>query len=150
MREIPGSKRKASESGRSLIELVDLKNPELLYRLYCMEGKSLKQIAVLAGTTKSHVHYWMVKHNIARREWSANTPKCNPKQIHELYWNQGKTIRAVAKLTGISFTTTRNHLIRETAFQNQSSSTTGQLRSRWTVKYRRTPFSEDEMEEHTS
>ncbi len=129
MHDIPGSKEQ---------EHIDLKNRELLRRLYCTDGKSLKQIAVLAGTTKSDVHYWMVKHGIPRREWSANTPKCDPRQIHELYWNQGKTIRAVAKLTGISFTTARNHLLRETA--------SGPLRSRWTVKYPRTPFSGDDME----
>lgn len=138
MSEIPSSKRK--ESGRKPIKelAANLKDPEWLRELYCTEGKSLKQIAALAGTTKSDVHYWMAKHGIARREWSANTPKCDPKQVHDLYWDQGKTIRAVAKLTGISFTTARNHLLRQTA--------SGQLRSRWTVKYRRTPFSEDELE----
>jgi DNA-binding CsgD family transcriptional regulator len=139
MTEIPGSKGEASESSRNPVnEIVDLKNPELLRKLYCTEGKSLKQIAALASTTKSDVHYWMVKHGIARREWSANTPKCDPKQIHELYWNQGKTIREIAKLRGISFTTARKHLLRET--------TSSQLRSRWTVKYRRMAFSEDELE----
>jgi len=118
MSEIPGSKPKAPEPGRNALEPVNPKNPDLLRELYCAEGKSLKQIAKLAGTTKSNVHYWMVKHGIARREWSANAPKCNPKEIHELYWNQGKSIRAVAKFAGISFTTARNHLLRETAPAN--------------------------------
>jgi len=146
MNEIPGSNEKAPESGRALDEPVNLKDSELLRELYCTEGRSLKQIARLAGNTKSDVHYWMVKHGIARRKWSANTPKCDPKQIYELYWNQGKTICAVAKLAGISFTTVRNHLLRETILQNPPSSMSGHLRTRWTVRYRRTPFSEDEVE----
>lgn len=84
MNEILSSKGKASELDRNPDkELVNLKDSELLRELYCIEGRSLKQIAKLAGTTKSDVHYWMVKHGIARREWSANTPKCNPKQIYE-------------------------------------------------------------------
>jgi hypothetical protein len=147
MNEIPSSKGEASEPDRNRSkELVNLKDSQTLRELYCTEGRSLKQIAKLAGTTKSDVHYWMVKHGIARREWSANTPKCNPKQIHELYWNQGKTIRVIAKLTGISFTTARKHLLHETALQNQYSSMPSRLRSRWSVEYPRTPFSEDEVE----
>jgi hypothetical protein len=136
---IPGSKEKTSEhSGNPTEEPVNLRDPESLRKLYCTELKSLKQIAGLAGTTKSDVHYWMVKHGIARREWSACAPKCNPKVLHELYWNQGKTIRAIAQLKGVSFTTARKHLLRETAL--------GRLRTRWTIRYQRTQFSENRLE----
>ena len=147
MSETPGPEGRVSESNRAADkEPANIRDPELLRKLYCIEGKSLKQIAALVGTTKSDVHYWMVKHGITRREWSAKRPKCDPKEIHELYWNQGKTIRAIAKLLGVSFTTTRKHLLRETVLQSPSSSGKGRLRSRRSIKYPRLAFSDDEVE----
>src|SRR5712692_2949530 len=146
MSEAPSSEGRATETNRETNkEPTNIRDSALLRKLYCTEGKSLKQIASLAGTTKSDVHYWMVKHGIAMREWSAKRPKCEPNKIHALYWNQGMTIRAVAKLIGVSFTTTRKHLLRETALR-RSSSGIGHLRSRRSIKYPRLAFSDDEVE----
>ena len=97
-----------SEAGRK----VDFKNPEVLRRLYWDERLSLKKIAALAGTTTSHIHYYMTKFGISRREWSGVAPKRELWEIHQLYRKQRKTIRETAQALGIASSTVRKHLLR--------------------------------------
>lgn len=153
-----------TESSNQVVNraLVSLRDPELVRRLYCIEGKSLKQIASIAGTTKSDVHYWMVKHGITRRECSAKRPKCNPNTLCELYWKECKSIRETAKLVGVTYSTVRKYLLRQGQPSDSSITEFSQsfgfnretanrdalhLRRRGgRIKYQRTPFSDDERE----
>jgi len=91
---------------------VDFKNPEVLRSLYWDEHLSLKKIAALAGTTISHIHYYMTKSGISRREWSGVAPKLELCEIHQLYRKEHKTIRETAQALGIASSTVRKHLLR--------------------------------------
>lgn len=117
---------------------VDFKNQETLRRLYREERLSLKQIAKLAGTTISHIHYYMTKFGIERREWTGIAPKCDPHMILGLYWGQGKTVREVAWSLGLSKSTVQHHLARFAQLRPRSarwlSVDTAQLKKQLTTQ----------------
>jgi len=89
----------------------------------------------MAGTTKSHVHYYMKKFGIQRRPWTGLAPKQNPNLLLKLYRDQGKTLAEVSAILGISKSTARNHIARQI-----------QLRPRSVPFYARDSFSDDETE----
>ena len=97
--------------------------------MYSKKGLSLGEIARLAGTTKSHVHYHMVKFGIERRPWTGLAPKQDPNLILDLYRTQGKTLKEISALLEISKSTAREHIMRQV-----------QLRPRSAPRYSRYPF----------
>lgn len=103
--------------------------------MYYDQDLSLGEIAKLSGTTKSHVHYYMKKFDIDRRPWTGLAPKLDPDLILSLYRDQGKTLNEISIVLGISKSTARDHIARQT-----------QLRPRSTPRFSRIPFSGDELE----
>jgi len=112
-----------------------LRDPIILRGMYHDQGLSLGEIARLAGTTKSHVHYYMNKFQIERRPWTGLEPKQDPNLILKLYRDQGKTLGEISALLGISKSTAREHVARQV-----------QLRPRSAPTYPRNHFSGDEIE----
>ena len=107
--------------------------------MYCDKGLSLGEIAQLAGTTKSHVHYYMAKFDIDRRPWTGLAPKVDPSVILSLYKDQGKTLDQISIALGISRSTAWEHISRQTL-----------LRPKATPRIPRAPFSGDEFERSVS
>jgi hypothetical protein len=73
------------------IQACGLSNPLTVRELYCDKGLSLSEIARTAGTSKSHVYYYMTKFHIERRPWTGWTTKQDPSLILQLYRDEGKT-----------------------------------------------------------
>jgi AcrR family transcriptional regulator len=103
--------------------------------MYHGQGLSMAEIARLAGTTKSHVHYYMTKFDIGRRPWTGLVPKVDPRLILSMYRDQGKTLREISAELHISRSTAWTHVADQT-----------QMRPRSAPRFSRVPFSGDEFE----
>ena len=113
----------------------NLIDPIILRRMYHEQGLSLGEIARLAGTTKSHVHYYMSKFDLQRRPWTGLEPKQDPNLILSLYKDQGKTLEEISEMLGISKSTAWKHATRQIRLRPRSAPT-----------YLRNPFSGNDLE----
>lgn len=83
---------------------------EDLYRLVHEEFRTYREIAALYGVDPSAVRLWLIKHGISRPDtWQSRRgapmpPLPGADELRALY-NQGKSIRAIAKHYGVSYGT---------------------------------------------
>jgi hypothetical protein len=103
--------------------------------MYYEQGLSLREIGLIAGTTKSHVHCYTSKYGIERRPWTGLAPRYDSELILDLYNDQGKTPEEISTLLGISKSAARDHIAKR-----------ARLKPRSTPRYWRAPFSGDEIE----
>lgn len=96
---------------------------EELERLYWQEGKTLKEIGALHGTTDQLVYKTMKRLNIPRRSCSKAQILSQGKRPHyrfpwdkeeleRLYWQEGKSLHDIAKIYGCTVYSVQRALLR--------------------------------------
>ena len=88
------------------------RDPDWLERELYEKGREAKDVAQQFGITESAIHYWVDKHDLARRSSSvpedAEETYRNPEWHREMHWDRSLTRKEMAERAGVKESTIIN------------------------------------------